>query len=102
MIKVITYLIKELLKVLVTVKSANPKEILTEINELFLVTPPSTLTNLTPNASLYQQVFTVLKYLTDELCKINKSEMKEVLENLEKNIIVCTEYMSYLHKLTSQ
>ena len=102
MIKVITYLIKELLKVLVTVKSANPKEILTEINELFLVTPPSTLTNLTPNASLYQQVFTVLKYLTDELCKINKSEMKEVLEYLEKNIIVCTEYMSYLRKLTSQ
>lgn len=101
MIKVITYLIKELLKVLVTVKSANPKEILTEINELFLVTPPSTLTNLTPNASLYQQVFTVLKYLTDELCKINKSEMKEIIDYLENNIIVCVEYMSYLRKLTT-
>ena len=98
MIKILTYLIKELIKVLVTVKEANITDILGEINDLFVSTPPSSLTNLTPNAMLYQRVFTVLKCLTDELVNIYKINMKEVIEYLEKNKIVCKEYIEYIRK----
>ena len=98
MIKILTYLIKELIKVLVTVKEANITDILGEINDLFVSTPPSSLTNLTPNAMLYQRVFTVLKCLTDELVGIYKMNMKEVIEYLEKNKIVCKEYIEYIRK----
>ena len=98
MIKILTYLIKELIKVLVTVKEANITDILGEINDLFVSTPPSSLTNLTPNAMLYQRVFTVLKCLTDELVGIYKMNMKDVIEYLEKNKIVCKEYIEYIRK----
>ena len=98
MIKILTYLIKELIKVLVTVKEANITDILGEINDLFVSTPPSSLTNLTPNAMLYQRVFTVLKCLTDELVNIYKINMKEVIEYLEKSKIVCKEYIEYIRK----
>ena len=52
MIKVISYLLKELLKK-INQNDIIGKDIISEINDLFTVTPPSTLTTATPNAMFY-------------------------------------------------
>ena len=59
-IKVISYLLKELLKKM-NKENVIGKDIICEINDLFTVTPPSTLTTATPNALFYQKIFTLLK-----------------------------------------
>ena len=103
MIKVITYLLKELLKTFHEGKVAEAKEVIAEINELFLVTPPSGLTTQTPNANIYQQVYMVLKSMTDEMWKkYGSDEWNGVIGYLEGNKIVSGEYLSYLKKLLNK
>ena len=103
MIKVITYLLKELLKTFHEGKIAEAKEVIAEINELFLVTPPSGLTTQTPNANIYQQVYMVLKSMTDEMWKkYGLDEWNGVIGYLEGNKIVSGEYLSYLKKLLNK
>ena len=78
MIKVISYLLKELLKKMNKDNVAGT-EIICEINDLFTVTPPSTLTTATPNALFYQQIFTLLKSITDAIVNKNKNELANII-----------------------
>ena len=98
MIKVISYLLKELLKRLNN-ENVSGKEIICEINDLFTVTPPSTLTTATPNALFYQKIFTLLKSITDQIIHNNKNELINIIQYLQENKIVCEDYIQYLIRL---
>ena len=98
MIKVISYLLKELLKKM-NKDNVVGREIICEINDLFTVTPPSTLTTATPNAHFYQQIFTLLKTITDQIVNKNKNELINIIQYLQENKIVCEDYRQYLIRL---
>ena len=98
MIKVISYLLKELLKK-VNKDNIIGKDIISEINDLFTVTPPSTLTTATPNAMFYKHIFTLLKSITDQIISNNKNELVNIIQYLQENKIVCEDYIQYLIKL---
>ena len=98
MIKVISYLLKELLKKM-NEDNVIAKEIICEINDLFTVTPPSTLTTATPNARFYQGIFTLLKSITDKIASKNQNELSNVIQYLQENKIVCEDYILYLIRL---
>ena len=98
MIKVISYLLKELLKKM-NEENVVAKEIICEINDLFTVTPPSTLTTATPNARFYQGIFTLLKSITDKIASKNQNELSNVIQYLQENKIVCEDYILYLIRL---
>ena len=98
MIKVISYLLKELLKKM-NKDNVVGREIICEINDLFTVTPPSTLTTATPNAHFYQQIFTLLKTITDQIVNKNKNELINIIQYLQENKIVCEDYIQYLIRL---
>ena len=98
MIKVISYLLKELLKKM-NKDNVTGTDIICEINDLFTVTPPSTLTTATPNALFYQQIFTLLKTITDQIVNNNKSDLVNIIQYLQENKIVCEDYIQYLIRL---
>ena len=98
MIKVISYLLKELLKK-VNKDNIIGKDIISEINDLFTVTPPSTLTTATPNAMFYKHIFTLLKSITDQIISNNKNELVNIIQYLQENKIVCEDYIQYLIRL---
>jgi hypothetical protein len=98
MIKVISYLLKELLKNINNEKIIG-KEIICEINDLFTVTSPSSLTTATPNALFYQHIFTLLKSITDQIVRNNKNELINIIQYLQENKIVCEDYIQYLIRL---
>ena len=98
MIKIIAFLLKELLKNNKKEK-INCRDIICEINDLFTNTPPSALTTATPNCSFYQNIFTLLKYITDEILKENKKDLKGIIQYLQEKKIVCDDYVQYLIKL---
>ena len=99
-IKIIAFLLKELLKNK-NKEKINGKEIFCEINDLFLNTPPSTLTTLTPNCNFYQNIFTLLKSITDEIASQNKKELIDIIQYLQEKKIVCDDYIQYLIKLNA-
>ena len=98
MIKIISYFLKELLK-----KAKNQKirgkNLICEINDIFINTPPSNLTTKTPNCGLYQNIFTLLKSITDEIAFPNKERFIEIIQYLKEKQIICEEYVQYLIKL---
>ena len=100
MLKIIAYFLKELLK-----KAKNQKikgkNLICEINDLFINTPPSNLTTKTPNCSLYQNIFTLLKSITDEIAFQNKDNFGELIQYLKEKQIICEEYVQYLLKLNN-
>ena len=98
MIKVISYLLKELLKK-INKDNIVGKDIISEINDLFTVTPPSTLTTATPNAMFYKHIFTLLKSITDQIISNNKNELNNIIQYLQENKIVCDDYIQYLIRL---
>ena len=100
-LKIILYLLKELLKTFLNSNenNLNPKEIINEINELFIITPPSSLTTLTPNAFFYQQIFTLLKSITDEIINKYKEKIDEIINYL-KTKIVSEDYIKYLNRMS--
>ena len=98
MIKVISYLLKELLKK-IDKNNIIGKDIISEINDLFTVTPPSTLTTATPNAMFYKHIFTLLKSITDHIISNNKEELINIIQYLQENKIVCEDYIQYLMRL---
>ena len=53
-------------------------EIISEINDLFMVTPPSTLTTATSNALFYQRIFTLLSIM-DAIVHKNKNELANII-----------------------
>ena len=97
MIKLSAYLIKELLKELNN--TVDPKDVLSEINDLFTVTPPSTLTTETPNALFYQNIFKLLRALTDEIVLKNKNKINSIITYLQTKI-VSEDYIKYLLQLS--
>ena len=101
MIKVISYLLKELLKK-IEKNNIIGKEIISEINDLFTVTPPSTLTTATPNAMFYKHIFTLLKSITDQIISNNKQELINIIQYLQENKIVCEDYIQYLMRLQNK
>ena len=98
MIKVISYLLKELLK-LMNKENVIGQEIICEINDLFTVTPPSTLTTATPNALFYQHIFTLLKSITDQIVYHNKDQLENIIAYLQEKKMVCDDYLKYLIRL---
>ena len=100
MIKIIAFLLKELLKN-INKEKINGKEIICEINDLFTNTPPSTLTTLTPNCSFYQNIFTLLKSITDEIIKQDKKELNGIIQYLQQKKIICEDYVQYLIRLNN-
>ena len=98
MIKVITYLLKELLKK-INKNNIQGRDIISEINDLFTITPPSTLTTATPNAMFYKHIFTLLKSITDQIISNNKEELVNIIQYLQENKIVCEDYIQYLIRL---
>jgi hypothetical protein len=100
-LKIILYLLKESLKTFLNSNEnkINPKEIINEINELFIITPPSSLTTLTPNAFFYQQIFTLLKSITDEIINKYKENLDEIIKYL-KTKIVSEDYIKYLNRMS--
>ena len=78
MIKVISYLLKELLKKMNKDNVAGT-EIICEINDLFKATPPSTLITATSNALFYQQIFTLFKSIRDAIVNKNKNELANII-----------------------
>ena len=101
MIKVISYLLKELLKK-IEKNNIIGKEIISEINDLFTVTPPSTLTTATPNAMFYKHIFTLLKSITDQIISNNKQDLGNIIQYLQENKIVCEDYIQYLMRLQNK
>ena len=99
-IKIIAFILKELLKNIKQQK-INGRDIICEINDLFSNTPPSTLTTLTPNCNFYQNIFTLLKSITDEIALQNKKELVEIIQFLQEKKIVCNDYIQYLIRLNS-
>ena len=103
LIKVISYLLKELLKKINKDNNNNKviigKEIISEINDLFTITPPSSLTTATPNAMFYKHIFTLLKSITDQIIINNKAELNNIIKYLQENKIVCEDYIQYLIRL---
>ena len=102
MIKVISYLLKELLKKMSNNDNIIGKDIISEINDLFTVTPPSTLTTATPNAMFYKHIFTLLKSITDQIISNNKEELINIIKYLQDNKIVCEDYIQYLMRLRNK
>ena len=100
MIKIIAYFLKELLKNLNKGK-INGRVIICEINDLFTNTPPSNLTTLTPNCSFYQNIFTLLKTITDQIISQDKKELSGIIKYLQEKKIVCEDYMQYLIRLNN-
>ena len=100
MLKLISYFLKELLKKSRNQK-LNGKNIITEINYLFINTPPSSLTTKTPNCSLYQSIFILLKSITDEIAIHERNQFIMIINYLKEEQIICEEYMQYLIKLNS-
>ena len=100
MIKIIAYFLKELLKNLNKGK-INGRAIICEINDLFTNTPPSNLTTLTPNCSFYQNIFTLLKTITDQIISQDKKELSGIIKYLQEKKIVCEDYMQYLIRLNN-
>ena len=98
MIKIIAYLLKELLKN-VKKEKIDGKDIFCEINDLFTNTPPSKLTTITPNCAFYQNIFTLLKSITDEIAAQNKKELNGIIQYLKEKKIVCDDYVEYLIRL---
>ena len=98
LIKIIAYLLKELLKN-INKEKVNSKDILSQINDLFNDTPPSKLTTLTPNATFYQGIFTLLKSITDQIINQDKSQLEYIINYLNEKKIVCDDYMQYLIRL---
>ena len=98
MIKVITYLLKELLKK-INKNNIQGKDIISEINDLFTITPPSTLTTATPNAMFYKHIFTLLKSITDQIISNNKDDLVNIIQYLQNNKIVCEDYIQYLIRI---
>ena len=98
MIKIIAFLLKELLKNIKKEK-INCRDIICEINDLFINTPPSNLTTMTPNCTFYQNIFTLLKSITDEILKENKNELNGIIQYLQEKKIVCDDYFQYLIRL---
>ena len=98
MIKIISYFLKELLKKAKN-KKFKGKDIICEINDLFINTPPSSLTTKTPNCGVYQSIFTLLKSITDEIAFQNKENFSDIIQYLKEKQIVCEEYVLYLIKL---
>ena len=99
MIKIISYFLKELLKK-IKIQKINGKNIIYEINDLFVNTPPSSLTTKTPNCILYQNIFTLLKSITDEIAFQNKETFNDIILYLQEKHINCEEYVLYLIKLS--
>ena len=75
------------------------KEMICEINDLFTLTPPSTLTTATPNALFYQKIFNLLKPITHYIIHDNKNELVNIIQYLQENKIVCEYYVQYLIRL---
>ena len=100
MIKIIAYFLKELLKNAKKGK-INGRVIICEINDLFTNTPPSNLTTLTPNCSFYQNIFTLLKTITDQIISQDKKELSGIIKYLQEKKIVCEDYMQYLIRLNN-
>ena len=75
------------------------KNLICQINDIFINTPPSNLTTKTPNCSLYQNVFTLLKSITDEIAFQNKEGFIDIIQYLKEKQIICEEYVQYLIKL---
>ena len=100
MIKIIAYFLKELLKNLNKGK-INGRAIICEINDLFTNTPPSNLTTLTPNCSFYQNIFTLLKTITDQIISQDKKELSGIIKYLQEKKIVCEDYIQYLIRLNN-
>ena len=98
MIKVISYLLKELLKSM-NKENIIGQEIICEINDLFIVTPPSTLTTATPNALFYQSIFTLLKSITDQIVYQNRDQLEIIITYLQEKKLVCEDYLQYLKRL---
>ena len=98
MIKIISYFLKELLKKAKNQK-IREKNLICEINDIFTNTPPSNLTTKTPNCGLYQNIFTLLKSITDEIAFQNKERFIEIIQYLKEKQIICEEYVQYLIKL---
>ena len=100
MIKIIAYFLKELLKNSNKGK-INGRIIICEINDLFTNTPPSNLTTLTPNCSFYQNIFTLLKTITDQIISQDKKELSGIIKYLQEKKIVCEDYIQYLIRLNN-
>ena len=100
MIKIIAFLLKELLKNTKQVK-LNALDIICQINDLLTNTPPSNLTTLTTNCSLYQNIFSLLKSITDEIVSQNKKELNGIIQYLKDKQIICNDYIQYLIKLNN-
>ena len=100
MIKIIAYFLKELLKNSNKGK-INGRVIICEINDLFTNTPPSNLTTLTPNCSFYQNIFTLLKTITDQIISQDKKELNGIIKYLQEKKIVCEDYIQYLIRLNN-
>lgn len=100
MIKIIAFFLKELLKNANKGK-INGRIIICEINDLFSNTPPSNLTTLTPNCSFYQNIFTLLKTITDQIISQDKKELSGIIKYLQEKKIVCEDYIQYLIRLNN-
>jgi hypothetical protein len=100
MIKIIAYFLKELLKNS-NKEKINGRAIICEINDLFTNTPPSNLTTLTPNCSFYQNIFTLLKTITDQIISQDKKELNGIIKYLQEKKIVCEDYIQYLIRLNN-
>jgi hypothetical protein len=56
-------------------------------------------TTLTPNAFFYQQIFTLLKSITDEIINKYKEKIDEIINYL-KTKIVSEDYIKYLNRMS--
>ena len=77
-------------------------DILHEINELFVIYPPTNLKENIPNLEDLDKIYKILRVLTDISVKGNGNHVRTFLENVKKSqnrIKYCDIYLHYLENI---
>jgi hypothetical protein len=74
-------------------------EILRELNDLFVVHSPSNLKEGIPNLTDLDEVYKLLRLLTDEIIKEKQKEVKNFVEETRNKEKYCKMYMQYLENM---
>jgi hypothetical protein len=99
-LKTITFLIKEMIYYVTNSdKGVHCKDILHEVNELFVIFPPTNLGEGCPDLKELDKIYTLLRKLTDIAVQSDKIEAKAYLDDVKKlqnRIEYCQLYLKYI------
>lgn len=101
MLKILTYLIKELLEELKN-EELKPYDIFSEINEIFNSTALDQLITINPPIHIYNHIYSLLKKITTEAYDLNKDCILDFQTNGSKTTVINETYRKYLNSLFTE